>query len=785
MATLSSPNVQVSINNQSQYAETFPTTVPLIVLATRASKTNPSGTGIAAGTTESEIVRSVTSQREVLQLLGNPTFVTSAGNPVHGHECNEYGLFALWNLMATSSLAYYVRADIDLDQLLPSSTEPVNPPADGTYWIDSDAVVGGFYRRNAGNTAWESLTSAVYTTAPGAGDGSEGDIALDYSSANGTIKVKTNATTWADIGSTDLSATSIDSRTAATADIWISDTAPLGAGANDYWWKTSAASGGYDLKLSKYRASDATWVEVIPTRSTTEPTDKSATVIWEDLSTLTDDGNHPLKIGNGTAFVALTTTIQASAPTTSAANGDLWYSEDITDFALYKEVSDEWTPITTTTDADPSATEKVISATAPTSPSTGAFWVDISGANLDNFPVIKRYTGSGWEDITDSVDMSGTYTAPTLVPNGSIWLNLDDPATKCTVKVYDDTYEPVTIASGVKDTWEAADGRWKPIAGSRFLRKAQRYMVSSKLQAALSNVDELKSESILYQLMAAPGYPELYDEMVNVSTAINERAHVVADVPLRMIPSGVATGKEVVVSDWKSNTAGASVTGEEGFSSSANAIASMYYPHALMANVDGVDILAPASSYVLPMLMRTDNNSGPWQAAIGYSNGVINKVSSVGYLNDAGAYKVLNLTEGQSDNLYNNQINMVKNIFRVGLRNMGNKTVYGGSELTNRVNVSRLVSKIRYEIRQLLMPHLGKPNLAGTWSSVRNTTNRYLAGLAASNALEDYAVRCDEEINTSERRARNELWVEVAIIPVTATEFIYVELRIDEPGTSI
>jgi hypothetical protein len=785
MATLSSPNVQVSINNQSQYAETFPTTVPLFVLATRESKSNPSGTGIAAGTTESNTVRSVTSQREVLQLLGNPTFVTSGGLQVHGHECNEYGLHALWNFMATSSLAYYVRADIDLDQLLPSSTEPVNPPADGTYWIDSDAVVTGFYRRNAANSAWEALTAAVYTTAPAAGNGSEGDIAFDYSTADGTVKVKTDGTTWADVGSTDLSATSINSRTAATADVWISDTAPLGAGANDYWWKTTASSGGYDLKLSKYRASDATWVEVIPTRSTTEPTDKTSGLVWEDLSTFTDDGQHPLKVANGTAYVALTATVQAAAPTTTAVNGDLWYSEDITDFALYKEVSDEWVAITTTTDADPTATEKVISASAPASPATGAFWVDISGDNLDNFPVIKRYTGSGWEDITSSVSITSTYTAPTLVANGSIWLNLDDPATKCTVKVYDDTYEPVTIASGVKDTWESADGRWKPIAGARFLRKAQRYMISSKLQAALSDTDELKSESILYQLIAAPGYPELYDDMVAVSTAINERAHVIADVPFRMVASGTASGKEVLAADWKTNSASASETGEEGFASASNAVASMYYPHALMANVDGTNIVAPASAYVLPMLVRTDNNSGPWQASIGYANGVINRVSSVGYITDAGAYKVVNLTDGQSDILYNNQINMVKNIYRVGLRNMGNKTVYGGSELTNRVNVSRLVSKIRYEVKQLLLPYLGQPNLAGTWSSVRNTVNRYFAGLSAAGAVEDYAVRCDETLNTADRRARNELWVEVAMIPVTATEFIYVELRIEEPGASI
>jgi len=785
MATLSSPNVLVSINNQSQYAQTFPTTVPLFVLATRENKTNPSGTGISAGTTESGVVRSVTSQREVLQLLGNPTFVTSGGKQVHGHECNEYGLHALWNFMATSSLAYYVRADVDLDQLLPSSTEPVNPPADGTYWIDSDAVVGGFYRRNAANSAWESLTSAIYTTAPGASDGAIGDIAFDYSDADGTIKVKINGTTWSNVGSTDLSATLIDARTAATADVWVSDTAPLGAGANDYWWKTNAASGGYDLKFKKYRASDATWVEVIPTRSGIEPTDKTSGLVWEDLSTFTDDGQHPLKIANGTSYVAITTTIQTAAPTTAAADGDLWFSDDVTDFALYKEVSDEWIPIVTTTDADPSSTEKVISASAPTSPATGAFWVDISGTNLDNFPVIKRYTGSAWEDITSSVDISSTYTAPTLVPNGSIWLNLDDPSTKCTVKMYDSTYEPVTIAAGVKDTWDAADGHWKPVAGALFLRKAQRYMVTSKLQAALSDADDLKSESILYQLMAAPGYPELYDDMVAVSTAINERAHVVADVPFRMIPSGIAVGKEVTAADWRVNTTGATATGEEGFASAANAVASTYYPHALMANVDGANVFVPASVYALPMLVRTDNNSGPWQAAIGYSNGVINKVASVGYLTDTGVYKIVNLTEGQSGILYDNQINMVKNIYRVGLRNMGNKTFYGGSELTNRTNVSRLVSKIRYEVRQQLLPYLGQPNLAGTWSAVRNTVNRYCAGLAAAGALEDYAVRCDETTNTPERRARNELWVEVAIIPVTATEFIYVELRIDEPGTSI
>lgn len=775
----------VTIDDQSQYAETFPTTIPLFVLATRSGKTIPSGSGIAAGTTESNVVRSVTSQREVLQLLGNPTFVTSAGVPVHGHETNEYGLFALWNYMATSSLAYFIRADIDLDQLLPSATEPVNPAADGTYWIDTDAVVGGFYRRNAGNTAWVAVPFDVYTTAPGDSDGDAGDIAFDFSTSAGIVKVKTDAASdkWEDIGSIDLTSTDIDGVNCATDSVWISDTAPLGAGANDYWWKTTAASSGYDLKLTKYRASDDTWVPVIPVRSISEPADK--TVVWEDLSSFNLDGTHPLKLGNGTSFSSLTFTLSTTAPTTAATDGDLWYSEDITDFALYKENSDSWDAIATVTTETPTASQKVISATAPTTPSTGAIWVDIAGDNLDNFPVIKRYNGSGWEDITSSVDISSTYTAPTLVANGSMWLNLDDPSTKFTVKEYDSTYEPVTIDSGTKDTWDSADGRWKPVAGAKFGRKAQRYLVSSKLQAAVSGSTELQSESILYQLIASPGYPELYDEMVALAASINDRAHVVADVPLRMVPSGIASGKEVLAADWKSNANAASVTGEEGFAASATSSASMYYPHALMSNVDGLNVLVPASSYALPMLARVDNNSGPWMAPIGYQNGVVNRVSSVGYLTNTGTYKVSNLSDGQADILYNNNINMVKNVIGVGIRNMGNRTSLGGATQLKSTNVARLLSKIRYDIRRQMMPYLGQPNLAETWASVRNNTSRYLAGLAGDNALEDYAVRCDEQINTAERRARNELWVEIGIIPVTATEFIYVELRVEEPGATL
>jgi hypothetical protein len=46
----------------------------------------------------------------------------------------------------------------------------------------------------------------------------------------------------------------------------------------------------------------------------------------------------------------------------------------------------------------------------------------------------------------------------------------------------------------------------------------------------------------------------------------------------------------------------------------------------------------------------------------------------------------------------------------------------------------------------------------------------------------DFAVVCDESNNTPTRIDRNELWVDCAIKPAKAIEFIYIPLRILNTG---
>ena len=57
--------------------------------------------------------------------------------------------------------------------------------------------------------------------------------------------------------------------------------------------------------------------------------------------------------------------------------------------------------------------------------------------------------------------------------------------------------------------------------------------------------------------------------------------------------------------------------------------------------------------------------------------------------------------------------------------------------------------------------------------------------LVGQRALYDFLVVCDETNNTSTRIDKNELWIDIAIQPIKAVEFIYIPLRIKNTGESL
>jgi len=54
--------------------------------------------------------------------------------------------------------------------------------------------------------------------------------------------------------------------------------------------------------------------------------------------------------------------------------------------------------------------------------------------------------------------------------------------------------------------------------------------------------------------------------------------------------------------------------------------------------------------------------------------------------------------------------------------------------------------------------------------------------LVAKRGLYDYLVVCDESNNTPARIDRSELYVDIAIEPVKAVEFVYIPIRLKNTG---
>jgi hypothetical protein len=186
--TLVSPGVKVSIVDESAYGASGPGTVPLIVIATASNKLTPgSTTAIAPGTLNSNAgnLYLITSQRDALQTFGNPTFYSSAGSVQYNNELNELGLFTLYTYLGIANTAYVIRANVDLDQLIPSTVAPSGPTLNGTYWLDLASTTWGIFQSNGNinsSYAWQSQTPLVI-----ADETKIHNIVQGYSVTNGPI----------------------------------------------------------------------------------------------------------------------------------------------------------------------------------------------------------------------------------------------------------------------------------------------------------------------------------------------------------------------------------------------------------------------------------------------------------------------------------------------------------------------------------------------------------------------------------------------------------------------
>ena len=128
------------------------------------------------------------------------------------------------------------------------------------------------------------------------------------------------------------------------------------------------------------------------------------------------------------------------------------------------------------------------------------------------------------------------------------------------------------------------------------------------------------------------------------------------------------------------------------------------------------------------------------------------------------------------------KINPIATLPGVGIVNMGQYTRAHVASALDRINVSRLVAYLRRQLTILAKPFLFEPNDSQTRHEVKGACDALLSELVSQRALYDFLVVCDSTNNTPARIDRSELWVDIAIEPVKAVEFIYIPLRIMNTG---
>jgi len=325
------------------------------------------------------------------------------------------------------------------------------------------------------------------------------------------------------------------------------------------------------------------------------------------------------------------------------------------------------------------------------------------------------------------------------------------------------------------NTWLTVSGN--RANGSPYMgRQAVRQIVVAAMKSAIDTQDTLREEQVEFNLLATPQYPELIPNMVALNNERSNTGFVVGDTPLRLPPTGDA------ITAWATNAAGLGTDTEDGLVT-ADPFLATFYPSCQTTDLGGSQVVQPPSHMMVRTIIRSDEVSFPWLAPAGVRRGVIDNAERIGYVNgQTGEFVTIATGQGIRDVLYTNKINPITFIPGVGITNYGNKTESAVTSALDRINVARLVAFLRGRLEEIGKTFVFEPNDQITRNEITNAIDGLMIDLVAKRGIYDYLVVCDESNNTPARIDRNELYVDIAIEPVKAVEFIYIPLRIKNTG---
>lgn len=200
-----------------------------------------------------------------------------------------------------------------------------------------------------------------------------------------------------------------------------------------------------------------------------------------------------------------------------------------------------------------------------------------------------------------------------------------------------------------------------------------------------------------------------------------------------------------------------------------------YYPWVKTIDSRTNKLTSVPPSVLMPgIYAENDAVAAEWFAPAGLNRGGI-----------TGAVSVLNrLTHAERDTLYEGKINPIAQFPGEGIVAFGQKTLQDRSSALDRINVRRLLIKVKKFIASTSRYLVFEQNTTQTRGKFLNTVNPYLEGIQQRQGLYAFRVVMDESNNTPDVIDRNILAGAIYLQPTKTAEFIVIDFNILPTGAS-
>jgi len=204
--------------------------------------------------------------------------------------------------------------------------------------------------------------------------------------------------------------------------------------------------------------------------------------------------------------------------------------------------------------------------------------------------------------------------------------------------------------------------------------------------------------------------------------------------------------------------------------------AAMYWPWVKVpdSQVAGTQRWVPPSVVIGGIYAFNDRVAHPWFAPAGLNRGGITTAIQA----------ERKLTQGNRDDLYDSNVNPIATFPGQGVTVFGQKTLQKKNSALDRINVRRLLIRVKKFVASSSRFLVFEQNTAATRRRFLGIVNPFLEQVQSQSGLSAFRVVMDETNNTPDTIDRNQLVGQLFLQPTRTAEFIVLDFTVQPTGAS-